>query len=152
MPKQGVRQSRARRAGAEDDDLEVEPGRRSPLAAYIAEPTEAHRVALQEAADAGELTRADVQAALAAEIIALSKLLEEPVDSIEAKRPVRVMIGRVLRDIPKVVRSSSDGGALFQIDLIWSAPTSDDIGDQVRTRAPDTPPETPAPGTPSEGA
>lgn len=151
MPKQGVKQSRARRAAA-DDDLEVEPGRRSPLAAYIAAPNEENRAALEAAADAGELTRADVQAALAAEIIALSRLLEEPVDAIEAKRPVRVMIGRVLRDIPKVVRSSSDGGALYEITIQWSAPTADDIGDQVRTRAPDTSPETPPAGTPSEGA
>lgn len=149
LPKVGVKQSTRRRATdaakkATKAPKTVAPktpkvkAPKSPLAAYIASPTPATKAALMEAANAGRLTSGDVQAALAAEVVQLSELAKKKPREIAAIRPLRVMIQRVLRDLPEVVQPSESSGALFNINLIWKSNPAD-IGDSVRMTPPAEP-------------
>lgn len=144
MPKTGVKQSKARRAATEARKAGAKPkaaaaevgdpaAHRSVLASYIAEPTEANKQRLMQVAHAGNLTASDVQAACAAEIAKLAELSSKSPKVINAQRPLRVMIQRVLRDLTEVAKPAEASGGLFKINLVWHHDAAD-AGDPVRTR------------------
>ena len=142
MPKAGVPQSRARReattAKAEARQaIDVEGGAapRSVLAQFMRRPSKESEAKLRSASAAGELTTIDVQAALAQDIVELTRLARMPLADIEAKRPLFVARQRALKLLVEVIELAPSGGASVLVQVIWPGIYAGfDPGDQVRTR------------------
>lgn len=145
MPKAGVPQARARRdAQAARADarrpIDVEGGAapRSVLAAFMRRPSKDAEQRLRSAAAAGELTTIDVQAALAQDLVDLTRLVKGSVVEIEAKRPLYVARQRALKLLVEVIEVAPQGGASVLVQLVWPAEYSvQDRGDQILTRTPE---------------
>lgn len=142
MPKPGVPQSRARRdalaAKAEarrpiDDEGGERP--RSALAAFMRRPSKYNEQRLRAAASGGELTTVDVQAALAEDVMALTRLAGETASDITAKRPLYVARQRTLKLLVSVIEAAPTSGSSVLVQLVWpSEYAGEDRGDQVRTK------------------
>lgn len=142
MPKPGVPQSRARRdalaAKAEarrpiDDESGERP--RSALAAFMRRPSKHNEQKLRAAAASGELNTVDVQAAIAEDVMSLTRLAQETATDINAKRPLYVARQRALKLLVSVIEAAPTSGSSVLVQLVWPAEYAhEDRGDQVRTK------------------
>lgn len=154
--KNGVPESRKRRAEAEAREEAKRPtkdGRkRSPLADFLRAPTSAAERELIRAASNGELTALDIQAAMAAQIAAVRKLVpgqgaradrptkdqEASLKRGEALRPTFQLLKQLVEGLKDVViERGGGGGPVFVVELHWPEEfAGDDAGEDVRTRMP----------------
>lgn len=161
MPKAGVPQSRSRREAAKAADEAKRPTEhgkaRSALAEFLRDPTQHKERELIRCAANGELTTHDLQAGIAAQVIAARKLLpargrkrqtpeaQRRADSArECDRQIYVLIKQLVESLKDVVLEKGQGGGPSMVVELhwpdeWAAP---DRGEDVRLRAPtDTPGE-----------
>ena len=154
MPKAGVPQSRRRREGAaavRESKAPTRDGRRkSPLADFLRDPTAHSERELARAAANGELTTLDMQAAIAAQIVAVRKMLPgrgrkpttkqaaEQAAVAEAQRPIHVLIKQQVEALKDVVLETvGGGGPMVVVELHWPAEYAGaDQGEDVRLRIP----------------
>lgn len=155
MPKAGVPQARARReataAKAEarrpvDGDEKAQ----SVLARFMRRPSKEAERALRAAASAGELTTHDVQAALAQDIVDITRLAKATLEDVEVRRPLYVARQRALKLLCEVIELAPSGGAAVVVQLIWPAEyAAFDPGDVVKTKDDDEPAASSPTATPS---
>lgn len=154
--KNGVPESRRRRAEAEAVEESKRPTkdgrRRSPLADFLRAPTSHNEREFIRAASNGELSGLDIQAGLAAQIVAARKLLpgqgaradrptkaqDETLKRSELMRPVLVMLKQLVEGLKDVVlERGGGGGPVFVVELHWPEQyAGSDVGEDVRTRLP----------------
>lgn len=161
MPKVGVKQDQKRRAAAQSrkrkapkaeppaattkksrKKARAKPAPKSPLAEYLADPSEKKKAKLMSLAQAGKIGVADIQAAIATEMAKIVKLEDAEAERINAVRPLYVLRHRLLKDLQAVVlkaleanKADFSNAAIWQVSVVIRG-SGAGPGDQVKTVAP----------------
>lgn len=138
MPKAGIKQSARRRAtqAAKEEKAARKPvSAKSALATYLANPTGVNANRLMAAANRGELTNTDLQAAISQEMINMIALIGEDADTVNAKRPAHVLVQRLLKQLQEVVSVTGTTGPLLEVKVVFPDMFLGDRGDDVRTKS-----------------